>query len=331
MGHSRRGAILLSGRRSAAGSGGAPCLVRGPTPEAQDHQGANRGRPRRRRPDHPGRSQPGRGGEHPGRGVSPHPRTGAHFATGDGQGCRGCHHGGRVPGDRRQDGGVSVRRTVSLIHAPGESVWSHRSFWGRPLISCRTRLRTVWKYRRLFRTDAFRSASVSNSRLCVARRRNSFQKRSIGFSFGLYDGSRYNSRCGLSAKACVTAAPRCQGALSMTNTTRRWRPFGYVLPTCRRCAANAACIRRFLLGWPGFFLPAGHSSVVACTAALSRFITANTYSRPLLSRVPTSGRCPLTPNVAARVGTKGSRASSWLSKTSSSLSAPLLARPSPPG
>src|SRR5262249_7014272 len=137
---------------------------------------------------------------------------------------------------------------AALIHAPGDAVRSHRAFVGRPLISCLTRLRTVWTYRRLLRTDAFSSAKVSNSRLCVARRRSTFQKRSIGFSFGLYDGSRYNSRCGLSAKAAVTSAPRCQGALSMTNTTRRWRPFGYVLPTCRRCAANAACIRRFLLG-----------------------------------------------------------------------------------
>ena len=45
-------------------------------------------------------------------------------------------------------------------------------------------------YRRLLRTDASSSARVSNSRLCVARRRSSFQKRSIGFSFGRYDGSR---------------------------------------------------------------------------------------------------------------------------------------------
>src|SRR5262245_32132410 len=33
MGHSRRGAILLSGRRSAARGGIAPCRVRGPSPK----------------------------------------------------------------------------------------------------------------------------------------------------------------------------------------------------------------------------------------------------------------------------------------------------------
>jgi multidrug efflux pump len=44
---------------------------------------------------------------------------------------------------------------------------------------------TVWKYLRLLRTDAFNSASVSNSRLCVDRRRSNLQNRSIRFSFGL--------------------------------------------------------------------------------------------------------------------------------------------------
>lgn len=105
----------------------------------------------------------------------------------------------------------------------------------------------------------------------------------------------------------------------MTTTTRLWRSLGYMRPTCRRCAAKASCIRRFWLGGPAFFFPAGHSSVVAWTAAVVRLRTARTSSRPLLSLVPTSGRCPLTPNV----GTNGRRASSWLSKTSSSLSAPL--------
>src|SRR5262245_42174907 len=117
----------------------------------------------------------------------------------------------------------------------------------------------------------------------------------------------------------------------MASTTRGcWSP-GYARPTCRRCAANASCSRRFLLGCPAFFLPAGHSSVVACSAAVARHSTANTYSSPLSSRVGASGRCPLTPNVVASVGTSGTRASSWLSRTSSPARAFFQARQLLPG
>jgi hypothetical protein len=46
---------------------------------------------------------------------------------------------------------------------------------------------TVWTWRRLLRTDRFKSPRVANSRLCVARRHrsSSFQKRSMMFSYGL--------------------------------------------------------------------------------------------------------------------------------------------------
>ena len=49
-------------------------------------------------------------------------------------------------------------------------------FSGGPLMSESILLRTVWKYQRLFLTDAFMSAMASNSRLCVARRPSAFQK-----------------------------------------------------------------------------------------------------------------------------------------------------------
>jgi hypothetical protein len=52
-----------------------------------------------------------------------------------------------------------------------------------------------------------------------------------------------------------------------------------------------------------------------------RLTTANTYRRSLPSRVPTSGRWPLTPSVAVHVGTIGNRASSWLNRTSSPAAA----------
>lgn len=44
--------------------------------------------------------------------------------------------------------------------------------------------------------------------------------------------------------------------------------------------------------------PCGLSSVFVCNAAPTRFTTAKTYSRSLLSRVGTFGLCPLTPSVA---------------------------------
>jgi hypothetical protein len=44
---------------------------------------------------------------------------------------------------------------------------------------------TVWKWRRLLRSDRFRSASVSNGRLCVARSRSGFQIRSAALTCGL--------------------------------------------------------------------------------------------------------------------------------------------------
>src|SRR5262245_43352467 len=85
----------------------------------------------------------------------------------------------------------------------------------------------------------------------------------------------------------------------------------------RRWSANAPCIRR-VLPWPVRFVASfGLARVLLWTAALTRLTTANTYSRSLQSRVPTVGRCPLTPSVAVRVGTIGKRASSWLNSTSS--------------
>ena len=59
------------------------------------------------------------------------------------------------------------------------------AFLRRPLMSVSNLTRTVWKYRRLFRTDPFKSAIVSNSRLCVALRLSFFQNRSITFNCGL--------------------------------------------------------------------------------------------------------------------------------------------------
>jgi len=106
----------------------------------------------------------------------------------------------------------------------------------------------------------------------------------------LYDGSRSNSRCRLSAKASLTGWPRCQEALAMPRTPCRYGSWEYTRPPCHRCAANAAGIRRFLLGWPAFCLPAGHSSVVVGRVAVVKHTTANTYSSPWLSRVPISGR-----------------------------------------
>jgi hypothetical protein len=53
--------------------------------------------------------------------------------------------------------------------------------------------------------------------------------------------------------------------------------------------------------------------VLLCKAALIRLTTQKTYSRSLQSRVGAVGLCPLTPSVAASVGTIGKRASSWLS------------------
>ena len=85
---------------------------------------------------------------------------------------------------------------------------------------------TVGKYRRLLRSDPFRSANVSNSRLCVARRRHGFHNRSITFNGGLYDGNRFNGRCGLSANASSTTLPRCHGAWSISTTTRGYCPVG---------------------------------------------------------------------------------------------------------
>src|SRR5262249_12733404 len=55
-------------------------------------------------------------------------------------------------------------------------------------------------------------------------------------------------------------------------------------------------------------------------------MTAKMYSTSLQSRVPTSGRCPLTPSVAARVGTIGKRASSWLTSPGSTACAFFKAR-----
>src|SRR6516162_8713359 len=71
----------------------------------------------------------------------------------------------------------------------------------------------------------------------------------------------------------------------------------------------------FCLAW------AGLSSVLLCSAAEIRFTTQKTYNRSLQSRVPTMGRCPLTPSVAASVGTIGKRASSWLKRTISTCCA----------
>ena len=42
---------------------------------------------------------------------------------------------------------------------------------------------------------------------------------------------------------------------------------------------------------------------------------ANVCTTSLQSRVPTTGRSPLSPNVAVKVGTMGKRPSSWLSRT----------------
>src|SRR5262249_14360838 len=103
----------------------------------------------------------------------------------------------------------------------------------------------------------------------------------------------------------------------MVSPTRGNFSRGYVLPTCRRGAANARCIRRVLLSGLLRLAACKLSDVLECTAPETKFSTAKTYSTSLQSLVPTTGRCPLTPGVAARAGTIGKRASSWLSSASS--------------
>jgi hypothetical protein len=95
----------------------------------------------------------------------------------------------------------------------------------------------------------------------------------------------------------------------------------YIWPTCRRWSAKARCIRRVLL-WPLLRLADCRlSNVLLGSKPEIRFRTAKTYRTSLPSRVPTTGRCPLTPQVACNVGTIGKRASSWLSKTISPAAA----------
>src|SRR5579884_3140500 len=103
----------------------------------------------------------------------------------------------------------------------------------------------------------------------------------------------------------------------MTSTTRGHLSLGYSRPTCRRWYAKPSCSRQFLLLPVLRVASFGLSTVVACSVAVTTLRTAKTYKRCVQSQLPTTGRCPLTPSVAVRVGTIGKRASSWLSSTSS--------------
>ena len=90
-------------------------------------------------------------------------------------------------------GGMNAEEGWGVETADGQTLWytfpvmlCHLgAFLRRPLMSVSNLTRTVWKYRRLFRTDPFKSAIVSNSRLCVALHLSFFQNRSITFNCGL--------------------------------------------------------------------------------------------------------------------------------------------------
>ena len=61
------------------------------------------------------------------------------------------------------------------------------------------------------RRDDRNDTNVSHRRLCVARRRSTFQSRSIGLSCGLELDNRLSSSGGCSANAARTGLPECRG------------------------------------------------------------------------------------------------------------------------